>query len=454
MAVDTAVAGPTILGPSADADADSGARPTDRLPLRQLVQISLYWLGINSIMGGLGVVVQKQVPALVPADLLGPALAFQSVVTMIMASLIQPTVGAISDYTISRWGRRKPYIAIGAVLDVVFLIGIGLSNEYIVLVVFLILVQFSSNFAQGPFQGYIPDLVPPKQVALASALVGVMQTLGFVLGTLVITFGVANDEYLVPLVFLGLVELATAIGTIVWVREGRRARDRAGRSWRQIAASAWNTDVLGETSFLNLVISRLLFFAGLNMLLGFYLIFMQFTLLIPNADQPLWINLTTGSVAVLTMISTIPSARISDRIGRKPVLYAACAIGAVGMLIAAIAPTVEVFVLGAVAIGIASGTFLAVDWALMTDIIPKAASGRYMGISNIAVAAGGPLASVIGGALLFVLTTGALVPPFGPRAAFAAAVVLFLLAAFFLRRVDVRPHDSQLPDEVAIPAHP
>jgi MFS family permease len=405
-------------------------------------------------MGGLGVVVQKQVPALVPADLLGPALAFQSVVTMIMASLIQPTVGAISDYTISRWGRRKPYIAIGAVLDVVFLIGIGLSNAYVVLVVFLILVQFSSNFAQGPFQGYIPDLVPPKQVALASALVGVMQTLGFVLGTLVITFGVANDEYLIPLVFLGLVELGTAIGTIAWVREGRRARDRAGRSWRQIAASAWNTDVLAERSFLNLVISRLLFFAGLNMLLGFYLIFMQFTLLIPNDEQPLWINLTTGSVALLTMISTIPSARISDRIGRKPVLYAACTIGALGMLIAAVAPSVQVFVLGAVAIGIASGTFLAVDWALMTDIIPKAASGRYMGISNIAGAAGGPLASVIGGALLFVLTTGALVPPFGPRAAFAAAVALFLLAAFFLRRVDVRPHDSRLPEEVAIPAHP
>ena len=135
-------------------------------------------------------------------------------------------------------------------------------------------------------------------------------------------------------------------------------------------------------------------------------------------------------------------------------LSAACAIGALGMLIAAVAPTVQVFVLGAVAIGIASGTVLAVDWALMTDIIPKAASGRYMGISNIAVAAGGPLASVIGGALLFVLTTGALVPPFGPRAAFAAAVALFLLAAFFLRRVDVRPHDSRLPDEVAIPAHP
>jgi len=433
-------------------DEAEGERPTLRLPLRQLFQISLYWFGINSIMGGVGVVVQKEVPALVPATLLGPALAFQSIVTMIMASLIQPTVGMISDYTITRWGRRKPYIAIGATLDVLFLYGIGSANVYVTLVVFLILVQFSSNFAQGPFQGYIPDLVPQEQVATASALVGVMQTFGFVFGTLVITFGVTSGQYLIPLVFLGVVELGTAIGTIVSVREGQRARNRMGRSWGAIAKSAWSTDILKERSFLFLVLSRLLFFAGLNMLLGFYLIFMQFTLLLTSQEQQLWINLTTGSVALLTMISTIPSARISDRVGRKPVLYAACAIGGVGMALAAVSPTVQIFLVAAVLIGIASGTFLAVDWALMTDIIPKAASGRFMGISNIAVAAGGPFASVIGGAALFVLTTGTVVAPLGPRAAFALAVGLFALAALFLRRVDARPRDVRLADEVAIAA--
>ncbi len=422
-----AVAGiPAMVGSGVDVGIDEaeGERPTLRLPMRQLFQISLYWFGINSIMGGIGVVVQDQVPGLVPATLLGPALAFQSIFTMIMASLIQPTVGMISDYTISRWGRRKPYIAIGATLDVLFLYGIGSANMYVTLVVFLILVQFSSNFAQGPFQGYIPDLVPQSQVATASALVGVMQTFGFVFGTLGITFGVTSGQYLIPLVFLGLVELGTAIGTIVWVREGQRARNRAGRSWLQIARSAWATDILKERSFLNLVVSRLLFFGGLGMLLNFYLIFMKFTLHLTKDEQALWINLTTGSVALLTMISTIPSARISDRIGRKPVLYAACAIGALGMGIAAIAPTVQVFLLAAVAIGIASGTFLAVDWALMTDIIPKAASGRFMGISNIAVAAGGPLASIIGGAALFVFTTGLVIGPLGPRVAFALAIGL------------------------------
>jgi MFS family permease len=421
-------------------DTDAGARPTERLPLRQLFQLSVYWLGINSIMGGIGVVVQKRIPALVAPPWDGPAIALQSLLTMLMAAAIQPTIGAISDYTVSRWGRRKPYIAIGATLDVLFLAGIGMSNSYLTLVAFLVAVQFSSNFAQGPFQGYIPDLVPQRQVALASALVGIMQTAGFVLGTIVITYGVTTDDYLLPLVFLGLIELATAIGTIVWVREGRAPRDREGRSWARIARSAWGTDILAERSFVNLVLSRLMFLAGINMLLGFYILFMERSLGLTTEQQGLWIPVTSGTVALLTLLATIPSARLSDRVGRKPVIYAACAIGAAGMAVTAVAPSVEVFVLGVIAIGVASGTFLAVDWALMTDIIPKAASGRYMGISNIAVVSAGPLASVIGGLLLFAFG-GAVRSGEGPRMAFAAAILLFALGAFYLRRVDPRPRE-------------
>ena len=78
----------------------------------------------------------------------------------LVAVAVQPTIGVISDYTTSRWGRRKPYILIGSILDVVFLIGIANSNTLVAIAAFIALLQFSSNFAQGPFQGYVPDLVP------------------------------------------------------------------------------------------------------------------------------------------------------------------------------------------------------------------------------------------------------------------------------------------------------
>ena len=84
----------------------------------------------------------------------GRALFFISISGVVIAIIVQPTIGSISDYTISRWGRRKPYIFIGSTLDVIFLIGIASSNTLLTIAAFVTLLRFSSNFAQGPFQGY------------------------------------------------------------------------------------------------------------------------------------------------------------------------------------------------------------------------------------------------------------------------------------------------------------
>jgi MFS-type transporter involved in bile tolerance (Atg22 family) len=93
----------------------------------------------------------------------------------------------------TRWGRRKPYIFIGSILDVVFLFGLASSNSILAIAAFLALLQFSSNFAQGPFQGYVPDLVPGPQVSTASALVGMMQILGNVVGVLVASIAIGSN---------------------------------------------------------------------------------------------------------------------------------------------------------------------------------------------------------------------------------------------------------------------
>jgi MFS family permease len=439
-------------GPVVEWSDEDAARPTDALPLRQLLQISVYWLGINAIMGGIGIAIQKRVPQMVPAGQGGTYLAIQGLVIVWVNILVQPTIGMISDYTHSRWGRRKPYIAIGATLDVLFLIGVALSNSYVVLVVFLLLLQFSSNFAQGPFQGYVPDLVPEKQVGLASAMVGSMQTLGYIVGGIIVSLALlvdpAHPDFVIPTIALGIIEFATAMGTLRWVREGGAPRDRRGRSWVQIARSAWATDILKERSFVFLVLSRLMFFAGLNTLLAWFVIFLDRTVLVLPSEQGILYPATQVVVAVVTAGATIPSARISDRVGRKPVIYVACLIGGAGLVVMAAAPSFLVFLFGAMLLGVASGTFLAVDWALMTDIIPKAASGRYMGISNIAVAAAGTLAGAVVGPIIDVVG-GKAETGDGPRAAYLVAVVFFVLAAWFLRSVDPRPRDVRLADEGA-----
>jgi MFS family permease len=89
---------------------------------------------------------------------------------------------------------------------------------------------------------------------------------------------------------------------------------------------------------------------------------------------------------------------------------------------------------GLVAVGIGAGAFLAVDWALMTDIIPRESAGRYMGISNVGTALAGPIPAIAGGLLLDAVFR--LDPAASPRVAYAVGIVLFVLAAVLLRPVD------------------
>jgi MFS family permease len=106
------------------------------------------------------------------------------------------------------------------------------------------------------------------------------------------------------------------------------------------------------------------------------------------------------------------------------------------MLGMSLAPSMPVAIAFVVPVGIAAGAFLAVDWALMTDIIPKATTGRYMGISNVVTTAAGPIAVAIGGIAMD--RVGALDFSLGPRVAFAFAILHYALGALLLRPVDER----------------
>ncbi|MGH2445104.1 MAG: MFS transporter, partial [Candidatus Limnocylindria bacterium] len=156
-------------------------RPRQQLPLSQLLTLSIYWLGILTIWGGLDNVVIPQRLLDLDRASAGTLQAVIAVVGLLAPIIIQPTLGVISDYTMTRWGRRKPYILVGTVLDVVIVAALATSNGFLALAALYFLLQLSSNFAQGPFQGYVPDLVPARQVGLASGLMGMMIVFGTIL---------------------------------------------------------------------------------------------------------------------------------------------------------------------------------------------------------------------------------------------------------------------------------
>jgi MFS family permease len=431
----------TPAGPAGEIDAPSspaeaGARPTALLPFTQLVRISAYWLGLTAIDGAVGSYIAYQLAyANIRGDVpLGTATALVALSGAVVAILVQPTVGAISDYAVSRWGRRKPFIVVGSLLDLVFLFGIATSNTLLLLATFVVLLQFSTNIARGPFQGYVPDLVADSQVGMASSMVGMMQIIGNVTGVALVSLAAFLGNRPLAIAAVAVVELVTMASVVVGVGKGQAPKPRGGKSWVEIARETWGTDILRERSYVWLVASRLFFLAAGGILFAYVVIYLKNVFGYDESGAGAVNGAVLAAVAIGSLTAVVPASRLSDRIGRKPVIYLACVVGAIGVAIAAFAPHVAVAILGAGLYGMAYGTFLSVDWALMTDIIPRASAGRYMGLSNVATGSAGPFAAVIGG-VVFDVATRLGGDAIAPRAAFLVAIFLYGVSALLLRPV-------------------
>lgn len=412
------------------------------LPLTQLVTLSVYWFGIVIIWGGLNKIILPAMIERLPggAENLGLLLAITVTVGVIAPIAIQPTIGTLSDYTITRWGRRKPYIVIGSLLDVVFLFGLATSQAYVSLVAFYFLLQLSSNFAQGPFQGYVPDLVPAHQVGLASGLMGTMIVLGTIAGVGIATLGVNTGMLFAATMALGTVEVATMIVLVGTVNEGA-AGPRRTTSWWGVARSAWGTDILRESSVLWLLLVRLLFlgaYASTSLGLAYFRRAHGMT----EAEASTTMFIGTGIVGVMTALAAIPGARLSDRVGRKPVIWGAALVAGIGLVGVALAPSSELAIAAFVPFGIGMGAFLSVDWALMADVIPKHTSGRYMGILNAGTAMAEPVFLIVAGPLALDLVGRWLGVDVGARATMMVAVGFLVAAGLALTRVNAQRREE------------
>lgn len=433
-----------------------GIRPARLLPNRQLALMAAYWFGISVIWGGYEQFGQKQVQLLVGDASKGTAIAILELMGGLVALLVVPTMGAISDYTTTRFGRRKAYILTGTLFDVLFLSGLALvalpepapgtwdlqplgTPAVLGLYILCFLgLQFSSNLAQGPFQGLVPDLVAEPQVGRASGLVGAMRVAGLVGGAVImLTLGAQLNQWGLAILILGLVELALALLTFVFVPNGPPGKPRRGRSWRSVAAETWGTDVLRERSFLRMTVVRFLFLMGTGIFINISLYYVEISLGQHGDWRTIWQLAALGTMVAGTVIAAIVAARISDHTGRKPVIVAAALIASGGILVLAVAPEPMVAVLGAFILGVGSGSYLAVDWAFMTEIIPLASSGRYMGLANTANSLSGPLGLVVAGPVIDLITAVG-ERDLAQRAGILLGIPLLMAGVLILRRVQPR----------------
>jgi MFS family permease len=203
-----------------------------RLRWFDYIYVNLFWLGLNIRNTALGqFIMPYMVGTFVSENIKNTALGAMRSAGLVIAMLVQPAAGLLSDRSTSRLGRRRPYILVGALLDLFFLAAIALSWSYWALLVAILLIQFSSNISHGPLQALIPDLVPEDQRGRASAIKSAMELLPLILVGLTIGKLIGAQHLDWAIFTTGASLLVVMLITIFTVKEIRLEEKPATPFW-------------------------------------------------------------------------------------------------------------------------------------------------------------------------------------------------------------------------------
>ncbi len=364
---------------------------------RDYVAMNVYWFGLSFLWNGLHpIVLPILLLGFVPESLKNTYLGGMTFTGLIIAMAIQPLAGALSDRTRSRWGRRRPWILAGTLCSLVILAAMGVSGSFWMLLVTYLLLQLASNTAHGPAQGLIPDLVPSEQRGLASGLKNLFEMAGVVVTSLVAGQLIGQGNLVLPFAIIAAVLAASAAVTLLTTPEPpATGGDLPARG--DSLRSLLRMDLRRYPDYGWLIASRLLILLGIYAVQSFVLYYIRDWLGLPDAAQVTGNLMAAIGVALVLLV--FPAGLLSDRVGRRRLNLLAGAIASAGILMLVLVKSVaSLYAFGAV-IGMATGTFLSVNWALATDLIPPEEAGKYLGLSNLATAGAGAV-SRLGGPLI------------------------------------------------------
>ena len=397
-------------------------------PLRlwDYLTLNVYWFSLSFLWNSMGpILLPTLVPMLVPESQKGGALGLLSALGLIVAIIVQPAAGAWSDGRTTRWGKRRPYIVGGTLFDVIFLLTMAFAGNYVVLLVGYLLLQFSSNIAHGPYQGYIPELVPEAKRGAASGVARFLEIVGIIVTSLATGALVGQGQILLAFLAIIFFLLFCMAITALFVTEQPFEGATPIQPIRSTSATPIPPNVLStlfhSRDFFLWLVSRLLILLGGNLVRNYALFFFKDVLGVPNPAGEVGTLVAIIGIAILVVV--YPAGALSDRWGRKWLIVLSGVLGAIGALLLMSATTITMVLIDGGIIGISLGIFLSVNWAWATDLIPANESGRFLGISNLATAGSGVLAG-IGGYVLDYFNAQS--PNLGYTALYLIAAVCYL----------------------------
>jgi MFS family permease len=348
----------------------------------------------------------------------------------LVSLLVNPVAGLLSDRTTSRFGRRRPWIVAGLVVGTVGLYLIATGGATLIVVGWCV-TQLGFNFVIPTMLAVLPDQVPEHQHGRVSGILNA----GFPLG---VVAGVFIAQAVAPsmlAMFMLPAAIAAALVVLFVVTLDDRPLSRSDvppLDWRGFLRSFWISPKAAP-DFCWAWLSRFLLFMGLATLLTYQVFYLLDKVGIAPAAVPGTMLKSTLISTVTTVIGSVLGGWLSDRLARRKIfVLVSAAIYGLGLAVIGIASDLDAFLWGIAVCGLGQGVYLAVDLALVAEVLPDKQGGAAKGIGIISLANNIPqsLAPAIAPLFLAIGVAGAgrnYTALFGTAAVFAVLGALAVL---------------------------
>ncbi|MFZ0160536.1 MAG: MFS transporter [Kineosporiaceae bacterium] len=350
--------------------------------------ISLYtlaYMGTSLVLvAPLLVSLALKVNSLVGIEQAPRSLALVTGIGALVAMVGNPFFGKMSDRTSSRLGMRRPWMVIGLVGGSLGILVVALAGTVPVVLVGWCIAQLSFNALLAALVAVLPDQVPAAQRGLVAGILGVCLPIAAVSGTFLIQLFTGNQlaMFLVPCAIGGFFILAFAV-----TLKDRRlaAADRPAWSLREFA-STFYVDPRRSPDFAWAFASRFLFVMAYAFLTTYQAYYLLYKIGSAEAEVPQQIFLGTLTQSVVIVAASLIGGRVSDRTGRRKIfVITASTVYGLALFMVAIASDFDGFLVGMAIGGLGFGVYVAVDLALVADVLPdRENAAKDLGVINMA----------------------------------------------------------------------
>lgn len=410
--------------------------------------LSFYWFATSAHWTAIFLVtLPKQALLIGGEEAKGQTLGIVTLVGAFVSMLAAPLCGALSDRFTTRFGRRRPWIVVGTLMNVLGLIGFAslpLSLPW--LLIALVWIEFWNNVATAPYSALIPDVVPRLQRGGAAGWLGLMTMLGSFIGggsALLFTRDGATD---ISAIYYSLtvIMLVGMLGTVLFVREPLVVIAPPPFRWREFFRGI--VEPLRNHDFRWVFWTRFLIVMGTFTVQEFLQYYMRDVVkdfsffgarLASNAESA--VSVFAITLLFGAMLSSLAAGVLSDRFGRKAMVYISSALQAIVPIVFIFYGSFNLAMLMGIVFGLGYGAYNAVDWALASDVLPSEENyAKDMGVWHIALTFPQVIATPIAGFLLDsfqAIGASSGQPTLGYTVIFTLAAVYFIMGTVLVRRV-------------------